>query len=145
MMISAVETNLIQKARELCEAILEDSNYQRLMGQVDAFLDNDDAREQYRSATEMGHELQQKQRGGMELEAAEVMTFEKKRDALFDNTVISGFIAAQRELGELQAMLSGYIEKTIELGRVPEADEVADSGGGCCGGGGGGGGCGCSH
>lgn len=142
-MSTAVESLLIQKTRELCESILADDNYQRLMDQVDAFLDNDEAREQYRSATELGHELQQKQRGGVELEAAEILNFEKQRDALFDNEVISNFIGAQRELGDMQTMLTTYIEKTIELGRVPEADEVANAGGGCCGGGGGG--CGCSH
>jgi hypothetical protein len=38
-----------------------------------------------------------------------------------------------------------YVEKTLELGRIPNADEVVRQGG-CCGGGGGGcssGGCGC--
>ena len=140
---TSTSTSLVDKARELCEAILEDASYRHLMEQVDAFLENDEAREQYRLASEMGNDLQQKQRMGIELETVEVSTFEKHRDALFENSIISGFIGAQRELGELQGMLTAYIEKTIELGRVPEADELADAGGGCCGGGGGG--CGCSH
>lgn len=142
MSITAESTELTAKVRELCESILADSTYIRLMEQVDAFLEDDAAREQYRVATELGHELQQKQRMGMELESAEVANFENQRDALFQNATISSFITAQRELGDLQGTLTAYIEKTIELGRVPDADEVADGGGGCCGGGGGGG-CGC--
>lgn len=135
---------LTLKVRELCEAILADASYQSLMGRVDAFLDNEAAKEQYRAATELGHELQQKQRAGMELEDAEVMLFEKQRDALFDNSTIREFIGAQRELGDMQTTLTAWIEKTMELGRLPEPEEIAEHGGGCCGGGGCGGG-GCSH
>jgi cell fate (sporulation/competence/biofilm development) regulator YlbF (YheA/YmcA/DUF963 family) len=131
------------KIRDLCEAILADPGYQSLMARVDAFLDNESAKEQYRAATELGHELQQKQRAGMELQDAEVMLFEKQRDALFDNSIIREFISAQRELGDMQSSLTAWVEKTIELGRLPEPEDLADSGGGCCGGGGGG--CGCSH
>ena len=144
-MSATVESpELIGKVRDLCEAILSDPTYQRLMEQVEAFLNDDDAREQYRAASEFGQELQQKQRMGMELEAAEIALFEGQRDALFENPLIGNFLSAQRELSDMQSTLSAYVEKTIELGRVPEADEVANSGGGCCGGGGGGG-CGCSH
>jgi cell fate (sporulation/competence/biofilm development) regulator YlbF (YheA/YmcA/DUF963 family) len=143
MQTTAAPTTLVHKVKELCEAILEDTGYQKLMEQVDAFLDDEPSREQYRETTEFGQELQQKQRMGQELEAVEVMTFEKQRDALFENPLISDFISAQRELGELQGMLTAYVEKTIELGRLPEEDELSDAhGGGCCGGGGGGG-CGC--
>lgn len=134
---------LTLKVRELCEAILADANYQSLMARVDAFLDHDAAKEQYRAATELGQELQQKQRAGIELEDAEVMLFEKQRDALFDNSIIREFISAQRELGEIQAAMTAWVEKTIELGRLPEPEELANNGGGCCGGGGGG--CGCGH
>jgi cell fate (sporulation/competence/biofilm development) regulator YlbF (YheA/YmcA/DUF963 family) len=130
------------KIRDLCEAILADPGYQNLMARVDAFLDNDSAKEQYRAATELGHELQQKQRAGLELQDAEVMLFEKQRDALFDNSIIREFISAQRELGDMQSSLTAWVEKTIELGRLPEPEDLAESGG-CCGGGGGG--CGCSH
>ncbi|MFM7181174.1 MAG: YlbF family regulator [Verrucomicrobiales bacterium] len=134
---------LNSKIRDLCEAILADPGYQSLMGRVDAFLDNEAAKEQYRSVTELSHELQQKQRAGIELEDAEVMLFEKQRDALFDNSTIREFISAQRELGDMQSSLTAWIGKTIELGRLPEPEELADSGG-CCGGGGcSSGGCGC--
>ena len=131
------------KIRELCDAILADPSYQSLMARVDAFLDNESAKEQYRAATELGHELQQKQRAGLELQDAEVLLFEKQRDALFDNSIIREFISAQRELGDMQNSLTAWVEKTIELGRLPEPEDLAEHGGGCCGGGGGG--CGCSH
>lgn len=131
------------KIRDLCEAILADPGYQSLMARVDAFLDNEGAKEQYRSVTELSQQLQQKQRAGLELEDAEVLLFEKQRDALFDNSIIREFINAQRELGDMQSNLTAWVEKTIELGRLPDPEDLAESGGGCCGGGGGG--CGCSH
>jgi len=50
------------------------------------------------------------------------------------------FLDAQQELHEVQQSIQKYINKTIELGRLPTEDEL---GSGCCGehehG------CGCSH
>lgn len=128
------------KLRELCQAILVEPDYQSLMARVDSFLDNESAKDQYRAATELGQELQQKQRAGIELPDAEVMFFEKQRDALFDNSIIREFISAQRELADMRSRLTTWIEKTIELGRLPEPEDLAEHGGGCCGGG-----CGCGH
>ena len=69
---------------------------------------------------------------------------ETAREALFENAVACDFLAAQRELENLQKEISKYVGATIELGRVPTADDLAAAGGGgCCGGGGGGGGGGC--
>ena len=75
---------------------------------------------------------------------AEIREFEAAREALFENEVAREFLAAQQELERLQKEIGKYVSMTLELGRVPTAEDIAEaSGGGCCGGGGGGG-C-CSH
>jgi hypothetical protein len=52
--------------------------------------------------------------------------------------VASGFLDAQEEMHELQHAVSKQVKKTIELGRIPTAEDLE---GGC-----GHGGCGChSH
>jgi len=138
-MLSVAESPvLLVKVRDLCESILADPGYQSLMRQVDDFFDDDDAREHYRQATELGQALQQKQRMGVELDSAEVGEFERHREAVVADPVTRRFLDAQNALGELQSSLSAWIGKTIELGRLPDPDELES--GGCCSGS-----CGCHH
>lgn len=144
MSIIAEETTVIEKTRELCASIASDPQVILLQERVERFLNDDAARLQYQSVHERGEELHHKQHAGVELGAAEIREFEAAREALFDNKVAREFLSAQQELERLQKEIGKYVSLTLELGRVPTEDDIAQaSGGGCCGGGGGGG-C-CSH
>jgi cell fate (sporulation/competence/biofilm development) regulator YlbF (YheA/YmcA/DUF963 family) len=137
------DSAVMVKTRELCASIVEDANFQMLTGRIEAFLEDDAARLQYESVNERGEELRQKQRSGIELSSREISEFEEARDALLANDVARDFLEAQRELENLQSSIGKHIGMTLELGRIPTADDFANaSGGGCCGGGGGG--CGCN-
>ena len=140
MSIVAEDSTVIVKTKELCAQIASDPSFIKLQGDVERFLADDSARLQYQSVHERGEELHHKQHAGVELGAAEIREFESARDALFENEIARDFLSAQRELETLQKQIGKYVGSTIELGRVPTADELADKGG-CCGGGGGGGGC----
>jgi len=131
--------------RELCARIASDPMFLKLQASVERFLNDDAARIQYQDVNTRGEDLHQKQQAGIQLGAAETRDFETARDALLENAVAREFIEARRELESLQKELRKYIGMTLELGRVPTADDLAEAsdGGGCCGGGGGGGGCGC--
>jgi cell fate (sporulation/competence/biofilm development) regulator YlbF (YheA/YmcA/DUF963 family) len=135
----AEETSVIEKTKELCAEIVADPTFRQHQASVERFLADDAARLQYQSVHERGEDLANKQRAGIELGKSELREFEAARDALFENEVARNFLSAQRELENLQAEIGRYIGATIELGRVPNEDEVTDSGGGCCGGGS----CGC--
>jgi cell fate (sporulation/competence/biofilm development) regulator YlbF (YheA/YmcA/DUF963 family) len=143
MSIVAEDSALIVKTKELCAQIASDPSFLKLQADVERFLGDDSARLQYQSVHERGEELHNKQHAGVELGATEIREFESARDALFENEIARDFLSAQRELETLQKEIGKYVGSTIELGRVPTADDLADKGGGCCGGGGGGGGCGC--
>jgi cell fate (sporulation/competence/biofilm development) regulator YlbF (YheA/YmcA/DUF963 family) len=145
MSISAEDSTVIVKTRELCAHIAGDPVFLQLQESVERFLNDDAARLQYQSVHERGEELHHKQHAGIELGAAEIREFEAAREALFENEIARDFLTAQQELERLQKQIRKYVGMTLELGRVPSADEIAGAdGGGCCGGGGGGG-CGCSH
>lgn len=147
-MSNKVET----KTRELCEAIIEHLQTGGIKQRLDTFLSDATARGAYESLMSKGQALQEKQHGGQALEPAEISAFEKDRDALLKNPVAAGFLDAQEEMHELQSSVKKTVAKTVELGRIPTAEELAE-GGGCCGGGGhdhghsheggGHGGCGC--
>jgi cell fate (sporulation/competence/biofilm development) regulator YlbF (YheA/YmcA/DUF963 family) len=137
MSIIAEDSPVIAKTKELCAQIANDPSVIKLQSDVERFLNDDAARLQYQSVHERGEELHHKQHAGVELGAAEIREFESARDALFENKIASDFLAAQRELESLQKQISKFVGATIELGRVPTAEDLAEKGG-CCGGG-----CGC--
>ena len=145
-------TTIETKTNELCEAILEQLKTGGIRQRIDTFLADATARGAYESLMSKGQALQEKQQHGQDLDPVEISAFEKDRDALLNNPVASGFLDAQEEMHELQSSVKKTVAKTVELGRIPTAEELAE-GGGCCGGGGhdhghsheggGHGGCGC--
>jgi cell fate (sporulation/competence/biofilm development) regulator YlbF (YheA/YmcA/DUF963 family) len=145
MTLLADNSTILTKTRELCAAIAEDPTFLQLQERIERFLDDDASRTEYQGVHDLGEQLHHKQHAGIEIGAAESKAFEAARDALFENPVACDFMSAQRELEMLRKEIGQYIGMTLELGRVPTAEELADAagGGGCCGGGGGGGGCCC--
>ncbi len=133
-MSNQVET----KTRELCEAIINHIQTGGIKQRIDTFLSDATARSAYESLMSKGQALQEKQQGGQALEPSEISAFEVERDSLLKNPVATGFLDAQEEMHELQSTVKKTVAKTIELGRIPTADELAGGGGGC-----GSGGCGC--
>ena len=139
----ADDSAVMTKARELCAEIANDSRFQSLQKDVESFMNDEQAKVMYQSVHERGSELQHKQQAGVQLADTEIREFESAREELMNNGVAKSFLDAQGELETLQRAISKYVGLTLELGRVPNAEDFAQAeGGGCCGGGGGGG-CGC--
>lgn len=134
------DSPIINKTKELCAEIAGSPMFTELQTRVERFLGDDAARNQYREVHQMGEQLHQKQHAGIELGASEIQAFESARDALFANPTATDFMEAQQKLEKIQKEIGKYVGMTLELGRVPTADDLAEAGG-CCGGGGGG--CGC--
>lgn len=144
MTLLADNSAILLKTQELCAAIAGDPAFLQYQSRIETFLDDAAARAQYKGTHEMGEQLHQKQHAGLELGAAEIKAFEAARDALFDNPVACEFMDAQHALETLRKQITKYVGMTLELGRVPTAEDLTETSGGCCGGGGGGGGgCGC--
>jgi len=129
-------TKIETKTNELCEAILQEIQSGGIRQRIDTFLNDATARGAYESLMSRGQALQEKQHHGQQLEPAEISSFEKDRDALLKNPVAAGFLDAQEEMHELQSTVKKMVGKTIELGRIPTAEDLAE--GGSCGSG-----CGC--
>ena len=145
MSLIADDSTLMKSTKSLCETLVAQDEFKKLHSDVEAFLSNDEARLQYQSVHESGEALNNKQRSGVELSDAEISEFEQAREQLFQNSIVTSFMDAQRELQTVQQALTKYLGLTLELGRVPSEEDLAEAaaqGGGCCGGSGGGG-CGC--
>jgi len=139
MNVTLEKITIESKTNELCSAIVEDASFVKLQAQIDAFLSNDEARLQYQSVQECGESLNQKQRAGVELSEVEISEFEQAREELLKNSLVTDFMSAQSDLQEIQKTIGKMIGLTLELGRVPNQQDIETASGGCCGGGG----CGC--
>lgn len=137
MQTTTEEGVVIQKTRELCQAILEQSDFQTIRRRIDTFMTDEQAKQLYQTVVEKGEALNQKQHLGVPVSQEEITDFENRRDALFDNSVAKDFLDAQQELHKVQESVNQYVAKTLELGRVPQPEDF-DSG--SCGHG-----CGCHH
>src|SRR5215475_5118351 len=131
------ESQVLQKTKELCQAILDEPNMRSIRQRIDAFMGDEKARGQYDGVLNKGQALQQKQQMSHQLSGEEIDAFEREREALLNNPVARGFLDAQEELHQVQETIHTYVNKTLELGRIPTAEDL--SGGGC------GSGCGCHH
>jgi len=131
------ETPVLQKTRELCQTILDQPMMLSIRLRIDAFMGDDTSREHYEGLVNKGQALEQKQQLSMPLSQEEIADFEKHREALLKNPVARGFLDAQEELHQVQQTIHSYVNKTLELGRLPTEADL--SGGGC------GSGCGCGH
>ena len=137
MQTTIEETSVLQKTRELCQAILDQPNMRSIRQKIDAFMGDEKSRTQYDNLVAKGQSLQQKEQMSMQLSREEISDFEKQREAVFNNPVARNFLDAQEELHNVQSTIHQYVNKTLELGRMPTDEDM--SGGGC------GHGCGCHH
>jgi cell fate (sporulation/competence/biofilm development) regulator YlbF (YheA/YmcA/DUF963 family) len=135
-MTMTTEDIIQTKARELCEAIAAQPVFRANFQRIEAFMADQTSRGQYEAVVGKGEELHRKQHAAQPIDAAEIAAFEKDREALLANPVAKNFIEAQDEIHEIQHTVQKLINKTLQLGRVPTADDLNE--GGSCGHG-----CGC--
>ena len=131
------ESAIVQKTRELCQSILDNPEFQSIRKSIDVFMADERAKEAYQSLVEKSEELNHKQHQGVQLTQEEISEYETHRERVVNNPVAADFIKAQQEVHGIQESVNKYLSKTLELGRVPNAEDL--DGGNC------GHGCGCSH
>ena len=122
---------IVTKTRELCETILREPAFDDCRRSVDAFLTDDAARALYQELNEKGEALQHKQQNGQPLSDAEVDEFERRREEFFRNPVARGFVEARQQMNQVQEKVTHYVNKTFELGRLPEPEDFSSCGHGC--------------
>jgi len=135
MQTISTTSDILEKTRQLCQAIIDQPDFETIRRQVDAFLADESIKTQYQELSDCGAMLQHKQQTGLPLDMAEIADFEKRRDAFLANPVAQGFLAAQQAMQTVQESVSQYVTKTFELGRMPQQEDFDSCGHGC----------GCSH
>ncbi len=129
----AQESGIIQKTQELCQTVAEQSDFLAVKQKIDAFMGDEYLKFQYGQINELGNLLQMKQSHGIDLKEEEIAQFETLRGEFLKNPVAQGFLDAQQQMQKLHQMVDRYLDKTFELGRRPEHDDVNDGSCGGCG------------
>jgi len=124
------ESPIIQKTTELCQAIVAQADFQLLKSKVDAFMSDEMLKFQFQQVNQLGELLEMRQRGGLEIKQEEVAHYETLHQEVFGNPVAQGFIEAQQEMQKLHEAIGRFVNKTFELGRSPQYEDVFD---GSCG------------
>jgi cell fate (sporulation/competence/biofilm development) regulator YlbF (YheA/YmcA/DUF963 family) len=124
------ETPIARKTRELCETILDEPSVQAIRQRIDAFMADEATRSHYDTLVTKGQALQQKQQMSQPLSGEEISDFEQHRDSVLKNPVARAFLDAQQELHEVRESIQRYVNKTLELGRLPSEEDLTSS---CCG------------
>ena len=137
MSTEIAETIVTQKTRELCQALIDEPGLRAARQSIDAFLADNKAQSQYEQLMAKGQALQAKQQKAETLTPQEIAEFESERDALLANPVAKKFLDAQEQLHDAQQSIHKQINKTLELGHLPNAEDLEE---GSCGHG-----CGCHH
>src|SRR5881394_1195388 len=96
------ESPVMQKTKELCQAILEQPNMQSIRRRIDAFMGDEQTRGLYDGLVNKGQTLQQKQQMSMPLGGEEVSDFEQHGENLMKTPVARAFLDAQEELHQVQ-------------------------------------------
>src|SRR5437763_15663973 len=102
MSTQVADTEIAQKTRELCQAIVDQPEFESIRKRIDAFMADDTAKAQYRTVMEKGEMLQQKQQTGQALTPDEIADFDKNRETLVNNPVARGFMDAQQAMQNVQ-------------------------------------------
>ncbi|MBM3823988.1 MAG: YlbF family regulator [Verrucomicrobia bacterium] len=127
-------STIIQKTRDLCQAILEDPGYLDMRNSIELFMADEAAKEDYRWVVEQGEYLQHKQQMGSSLDDREIQEFESRRSALVANAKAKAFLDAQQSIQAVHESVGKYVAKTFELGRLPQSSDFeSESCGPSCG------------
>jgi cell fate (sporulation/competence/biofilm development) regulator YlbF (YheA/YmcA/DUF963 family) len=137
-MLTQIEDGIVlQKTKELCQAILDQPAMASARLSVSAFLDDERARTQYQDVMTRSEELQRTQQSGLPLSPEELSAFEDSRHQLMSNPVARSFLDAQEQMRQVHQTVNEYVGKTLELGRLPTSEDFHSE---CCGDG-----CACEH
>jgi len=124
------DSPIIRKTRELCQTILDEPSVQAIRRRIDVFMADEATRSQYDSLVTKGQALQEKQQMSQALSGEEISDFEQHRDSLLKNPVAREFLDAQQELHQVRESIQRFVNKTLELGRLPSEEDLSS---GCCG------------
>lgn len=121
-------SSLQEKARELCQFILESPDYAAAQGKVDIFDEDTEAQKLYQAWRETEMELHQQHQQGNPPTDEQITDLEMKRDAAVENSVVADFADAENTLNQIFSTVVKVVQKSLQSGTIPTDEELNE----CC-------------
>ncbi len=140
---TSLSPELVELAQQLSAAFAASQQVTSAKARIGLFYQNQEATDMFRKVQECGEGLREKQMSGMAPSEDEIAQFDELRQAVVANEFCTGFLESRQQIEELLGTVNQYLCLSIDLGRAPTDEEVANamqqqmqaSNGGC--------GCGC--
>ncbi|MEM1295003.1 MAG: YlbF family regulator, partial [Verrucomicrobiota bacterium] len=124
-------TTIEEKARELCQFVLDDAGFASAQGRIELFMESEEAKNVYRAWQEKSHELHAKNQQGMQPTEGDVAELESLKAAVLNNPVAVDFVEAENEMNAIFGSVTKLLQKTLQLGQIPTEEDMKE--GECCG------------
>ncbi len=128
---------ILSRVHDLCTMIADHPTFESHREAVKSFMESDHARGLFDRALMLQTDLRDRRSEGLVISEEEEQEFQKAQEDLFNDETANAFLAAQDDMKETEGIIHLYITRTLQLGRVPEEDELLPDDEGCgCGAGG---------
>jgi cell fate (sporulation/competence/biofilm development) regulator YlbF (YheA/YmcA/DUF963 family) len=127
------QSAVMEKTRELCQAILQQPAVASAREAIAAFMENEAAHADYQALIGKGQALQEKQERSLPLSEQEIADFESHREKVLGNPVAKAFLDAQQAVQEVRHSVNKFVSMSLETGKVPTVEDfqAATCGQGC--------------
>lgn len=135
-----LDSGLQEATTALCNLLAESPQVIAAKARIGLFFQNPDATKLFEEVNSYGEELRNKHLAGMPPTEEEIAKFDELRQSVVNNELARGFLESRQAIDGILSTINQYLGMSIDLGRAPSAEEVAEarqkaSSGGC--------GCGC--
>ena len=130
-------TSIKEKALELCQFVADAPEFAEAHQTIQKFIDDDEAKAVYGKLQEKSHQLHQLSHQGQKPSDADLDELNSLQKAVAANPLAAAFVGAENQLDDTFRTVTKLLQKTLQLGRVPTEEDLAESD--CCSSGG----CGC--
>ncbi len=124
---TSLSPDLIDLVQKLAEGFAQNQQIVAAKARIGLFYQNSEATDLFRRVNEYGEKLREKHMAGMEPTADEISQFDGMRQNVIMNPLCAGFLESRQLLDELLSTVNQYLCLSIDLGRSPSDEEVAQA------------------
>lgn len=124
---TSLTPELVELTQQLATSFAQSQSVISAKARIGLFYQNAEASDLFRKVNEYGEELRNKSMAGMQPSEEEIAQFDQYRKAVIENECCKGFLEARQQIDELIGTVSQFLGLSIDLGRAPTDEEVANA------------------
>lgn len=122
-----LDSNLLEATTALCNLLSNSQQVIAAKARIGLFFQNPEATKLFEEVNSYGEELRNKHLAGMPPTEEEIAKFDGLRQSVMENELAVGFLEARQSIDGILSTISQYLGMSIDLGRAPTEEEVANA------------------